>query len=465
MGDVNLTSVWKCGVCDEEMLKKTASIACITCRNYIHLGANKCAQLTYKQAVKVEKTFQCIKCTEKQPASDRTVLSAESTTSSSAQFSSDPTVPSAESTTSSLAHQLKEPTSSRFKLRSLQLHSSDDNADDSPVHFILAAVKSPEDTNAMPVPMIVPDRDDAVMKSPEDTKVGDEGKPGDMDSDASTSANEQATEYGRTKAAELDDMDCSDSDASSSNDSNEQNNNSDEVHEPYELISTKGNMLGKVIIIKTNVDELVHGRTLEKGERKVLVIEVYEDHRKEAEEEFIDGAFLRVDRLMLRRIPFARKGSKKKGRGQKLGLSPKKWARNRKKKMRNSGQSYISSSGKTVPGKKFVCVNCNCKHKQCKELTEEARQSAHKAFWAMGDYNDQNAYLLTLVSSTDKKSAKVKKEGVQSKPKSKTRNYTINKLAVCKEVFKSTFSISNGRVGRLLSHHDRSPNDLPKDKR
>ena len=72
---------------------------------------------------------------------------------------------------------------------------------------------------------------------------------------------------------------------------------------------------------------------------------------------------------------------------------------------------------------------------------------------------------ITFLSNKDKKTTKAEIEGVQSKSKSKMSNYAINKIAVCKEVFKSTFSINNGRLRRLPSNHDRSPNDLSKDKR
>ena len=64
-------------------------------------------------------------------------------------------------------------------------------------------------------------------------------------------------------------MDCSDDFDDNASNSYKQNNTDkdhelDETYETdeyYELILTKGNALGKVIIIKTSVDELVHGRT------------------------------------------------------------------------------------------------------------------------------------------------------------------------------------------------------------
>ena len=83
----------------------------------------------------------------------------------------------------------------------------------------------------------------------------------------------------------------------------------------------------------------------------------------------------------------------------------------------------------------------------------------------IGDYDRQNAFLLTLVKTVDKATTKCPKKGVKSKPRSKTRQYTINGIDVCKEVFKAVFSISNGRLGRLLLAHDRNPNEIPKERR
>lgn len=50
--------------------------------------------------------------------------------------------------------------------------------------------------------------------------------------------------------------------------------------------------MGKATIVNTALNKLIHGRSLQKKKRKVLVKVVYEDHAKDAEEEeFIEGAF------------------------------------------------------------------------------------------------------------------------------------------------------------------------------
>ena len=56
-------------------------------------------------------------------------------------------------------------------------------------------------------------------------------------------------------------------------------------------------------------------------------------------------------------------------------------------------------------------------------------------------------YRLNLLT---KKVRKTPKDGVQSKLKAKSRNYTISNLAVCKEVFKGFHDITNDQLGRIL---------------
>ena len=74
-----------------------------------------------------------------------------------------------------------------------------------------------------------------------------------------------------------------------------------------------------------------------------------------------------------------------------------------------------------MQAKEFQNKICSCKCKNCAMLSEEARRDCHDKFWAIGDYNAQNAYLLTLVNRVEKKRIVLQKEGVTSKPKTKMR--------------------------------------------
>lgn len=50
-------SFWLCGVCDAVMKHRTPSIACVFCKNYVHLKV--CAGLSFKEAITQQKTFLC----------------------------------------------------------------------------------------------------------------------------------------------------------------------------------------------------------------------------------------------------------------------------------------------------------------------------------------------------------------------------------------------------------------------
>ena len=65
-------------------------------------------------------------------------------------------------------------------------------------------------------------------------------------------------------------------------------------------------------------DEVVHGRPLEKDEKKVVVTKVYEQGNA-VNDEFIQGAYLKASKVQLRKLCYKKKSSsKKKGRGHKL---------------------------------------------------------------------------------------------------------------------------------------------------
>ena len=107
--------------------------------------------------------------------------------------------------------------------------------------------------------------------------------------------------------------------------------------------------------------------------------------------------------------------------------------------MRNLGKAYISSSGKQIASKKCVNLVCSCRYKDCPKLSEDARNKADRDFWMIGDYDRQNAFLLTLVKTVDKATTKCPKKAVISKPRSKTRQNTINGIDVCRKFLKLYF--------------------------
>ena len=49
-----------CGVCHGTVGQREASIACRTCRNWIHL--KRCAKLSFKEAKKLKDSYSCPTC-------------------------------------------------------------------------------------------------------------------------------------------------------------------------------------------------------------------------------------------------------------------------------------------------------------------------------------------------------------------------------------------------------------------
>ena len=241
----------------------------------------------------------------------------------------------------------------------------------------------------------------------------------------------------------------------------EENNGS----EMYEMLSNKGVKVGTVEIIRITPGEVVNGKELLSHERKVLVRAIYSTTTLNINDEFFSGGYLGVNKLLLRKLLFRQENPKKKGRGHNVHTSPTTWTKSKRNMKRNLGQTYVSSSGKLVPAKTTKNVIRSCRFKQCKELSDDGRKNEFRKFWVLGDINEQNAYLLLLGKSFEKKVKKAPKDGVQCKRKTKSRNYTICNLAVCKEVFKADYDISNGRLGRILKQHDENPLQLSKDKR
>ena len=74
-------------------------------------------------------------------------------------------------------------------------------------------------------------------------------------------------------------------------------------------------------------------------------------------------------------------------------------------------QTYVSSSGKMVPAKTMKNVIFSCRFERCKVLSDDAKKkNGFRKCWALGDINEQNAYLLPQIKLSDKKVKKLKME-------------------------------------------------------
>lgn len=143
---------------------------------------------------------------------------------------------------------------------------------------------------------------------------------------------------------------------------------------------------------------------------------------------------------------------KDKPLGRKRLREPAKHMKSIRKRNRNRGLEYISTSKKLVPAKSFVNSNCNCKQKCFDRITDENRRTAFVNFWKIGNFCAQNAYICGLVKQHEIKTHRPRNGSRAAKSVSHTYyvNTSNTSQRVCKEYFLKTFQISNGRLQRAL---------------
>ena len=95
-----------------------------------------------------------------------------------------------------------------------------------------------------------------------------------------------------------------------------------------------------------------------------------------------------------------------RGRSRKRSHNDNQWKTNEAKKKRNMGQQYVSRHSNIIVPARKIGEKCKC---GCFEkIGEEKVKEIFKAFWDIGDFNQQNEYISKLVKSEDVKRSRVK---------------------------------------------------------
>lgn len=162
-----------------------------------------------------------------------------------------------------------------------------------------------------------------------------------------------------------------------------------------------------------------------------------------------------------------------KVRGRRKCRDESTWDRNKRKLLRNSGQSYKTKTKKTVPAKIFNPeFDCQCR-KNCKnKFNQEDLAAFFNSFWKLADFSKQNIFLRGLVKIS-KVIRKRPRDGTGTEKKSNFE-YTVRvkeaNLEVCKIFFLGILQISWGRLYRCLvkeevfSVMDSRGKNIPKNK-
>ena len=167
---------------------------------------------------------------------------------------------------------------------------------------------------------------------------------------------------------------------------------------------------------------------------------------------------------MLLSAPISRGRTKEKLLTRKRKRDESQWKIQKRKKMRNLGQSYVTQKGKYIAPKSVQAVNCKCRN-DCKKFTDMDRQTIFDNYWALGTYERQRDF---LVQNVHKKQCMSQKTHVKQ-----NRNfyfeYTFNKdgtkSKVCKQFFLKTLDLGKKTLSVALEKRIGTDDHVSADRR
>lgn len=156
------------------------------------------------------------------------------------------------------------------------------------------------------------------------------------------------------------------------------------------------------------------------------------------------------------------------------------WKRNTRKRLRATGQTYVSSRNKVVPARN-TGKDCKCKYKCFTKLNKTDKHNVLTKFNAIGDQGGQDKYLAGQIDVQRVQRRRCKSGTGKQRSASNVYKIRFGKKSfrVCKQAFASLHGISRKRVERIAKslnedgattpmedqrgrHHNR-PNAVPQD--
>ena len=167
-----------------------------------------------------------------------------------------------------------------------------------------------------------------------------------------------------------------------------------------------------------------------------------------ADDQYCAPVIMMWSKVLIEAVQTLGEGKKKRGRGRKRGLSPETWTRNKRPVLRIAGKTYVNTTGKIVPEKMVVFVECGtgCKNHCSTNLPQDARELIFQRFYNLDSETAQNTFIKENVCVKPKVRTKVGTSRRQN-----TREFSLDNHKVCKTVFLKTLAISNGRADRVIS--------------
>lgn len=138
------------------------------------------------------------------------------------------------------------------------------------------------------------------------------------------------------------------------------------------------------------------------------------------------------------------------------------WKCNKKKKLRNTGQSYIDRKMNLHKAKKLREYNHQCRFHCNTNITHEQREAIFKDYWKLGSWELQTSFLNGSVEIQPIK----RRKATAVSNKSLSCYYILAGFRVCKTFFLKTLDISNKRIRNVIIKKNGNQSGIsPRDKR
>ena len=143
------------------------------------------------------------------------------------------------------------------------------------------------------------------------------------------------------------------------------------------------------------------------------------------------------------------------------------WVRNKRKRLRNTGEEYFSSRNIKVKAKVFNPIGNTCCSRKCVTLiTEDERREIFTKFWQLGSHSVQTAFIAGCIEQRPVATQRVHDHSTSLPVRNQSRRTHFGKcysrqftlstsercVKVCKFVFLNTLGISDGRMNRILAN-------------
>ncbi|XP_050563580.1 uncharacterized protein DDB_G0271670-like [Spodoptera frugiperda] len=160
-------------------------------------------------------------------------------------------------------------------------------------------------------------------------------------------------------------------------------------------------------------------------------------------------------------------------KAKKRTRNPSQWQKNQRKQLKNTGQAYTSSRGKSMPQKSIrpPCTS-TCRLSCSNKFTTEDRDVIFKTYWGLNSFQRQRDFLASCVKQVEPefRTIKIRKGGDVNRKcrKPNTSYFLVNRgseIRVCKTFLLNTLAISNKPLRTVTENKFASTSVIPTDKR